>query len=146
VNGASAARSRSDLDGVLRELIYWWNRHERERVMALHAVDYEGADVGCPAVHHGREAAGDCFGRYWAAFPDLRLMAEDQVAEGNRVAVSWHAWGTHEGTFMNIPATGRRVRLRGVSFLTFDHNQVSRASHVWDVAGFLRAVRLLPDL
>ncbi len=134
------------VDRVLRELARWWNRHDRERVMALYAPDYEGRDVGCSVVQHGPAGAGECFARYWLAFPDLRVAAGERVVQGNRVAVTWSARGTHEGTFMNIPATRRRVTLRGVSFLTLDGDRVSRASHMWDVAGFLRAVRLLPDL
>lgn len=134
------------IDAVLRDLVHWWNRHDLERVAALYGADYEGTDVGCPGAHRGPAAAGESFARYWEAFPDLRVAAGERVVQGNRVAVTWSARGTHEGTFMNIPATGRRVTLRGVSFLTFDGGQVSRASHMWDVAGFLRAVRLLPDL
>ena len=134
------------VDRVLRDLARWWNRHDLERVLSLYAGDYEGADVGCSAVQHGPAGAGACFARYWLAFPDLRVVGGARIVEGNRVAVAWTARGTHEGTFMNIPATGRRVTLRGVSFLTLDGDRVSRASHTWDVAGLLRAVRLLPDL
>jgi len=134
------------IDAVLRDLVHRWNRHDLERVVALYSADYKGTDVGCPGAHRGPAAAGECFARYWEAFPDLRLAAKDRIVEGNRAAVAWTARGTHEGTFMHIPATGRKVAVRGVSFLTLDGDRVSRAFHVWDVAGLLRAVRLLPDL
>ena len=44
-----------------------------------------------------------------SAFPDLHLTIEDMIAEGDKVAMrsSWN--GTHQGEFMGIPATGRRV-------------------------------------
>ena len=131
---------------ILRHLGYWWNRHDLERVIALYAPDYEGVDVGCGSVQRGPAGAGECLTRYWSAFPDLRIAAEETVVQGSRVALAWHAGGTHRGTFMNIPATGRRVTLRGVSLLTLEDGRVRQATHVWDVAGFLRAVRLLPDL
>jgi steroid delta-isomerase-like uncharacterized protein len=138
--------SRESLDHILRELGRCLNHHDLGGLKALYAPDYEGSDVGCESEHRGPSGVGDCFARYWRAFPDLRLAATERIVQGNRVAVSWYAQGTHEGTFMNIPATGRRVTLRGVSFLTLDGGRVSRATHTWDVAGFLRAVRLLPDL
>lgn len=146
--GGSAAASMPSgaVDRVLRDLARWWNRHDLERVLALFTADYEGNDVSCSMVQRGPAGAGECFARYWLAFPDLRLVASERVVQGNRVAVTWSVRGTHEGTFMNIPATGRRVTLRGVSFLTLDEDRVSRAFHMWDVAGLLRAVRLLPDL
>ena len=136
----------ADVDRVIRELGRWWNHHDLERVMALHAPDYLGTEVGCGAVQRGPAGAGECFMRYWRAFPDLRVAATERIVEGNRAAVAWRARGTHEGNFMNIPATGRRVTLSGVCFLTLEGDLVSRGLYVWDVAGFLRAVRLLPDL
>jgi hypothetical protein len=47
---------------------------------------------------------------------------------------------------MNIPATGRRVEVRGASFLTIEAGKVTRATMLWDVAGMLRGIGLLPDL
>ena len=94
----------------------------------------------------GPSSAVECFRRYWRAFPNLRIVAGDRIAQGSQVAVAWCARGTHEGTFMHIPATGRRVTLRGVSFFTVRDGVITHATHTWDVAGFLRAVRLLPDL
>ena len=135
-----------DVPRALRHLGYWWNRHDLQRVVALYAVDYEGVDIGCGSIQRGPEAAGECLAGYWQAFPDLRIGADDTVVQGDRVAVAWRARGTHRGTFMSIPATGRRVTLRGVSLLILDAGKLRRATHVWDVAGFLRAVRLLPDL
>ena len=134
------------LSGALRELGYWWNRHDLARSVALYATDYVGVDVGCGIVQHGPTAAGRCLAAYWEAFPDLRIAVEELVVEEDRVALAWRTRGRHLGTFMNIPPTGRRVTLRGVSLLTVQGGLVRRATHVWDVAGFLRAVRLLPDL
>ena len=148
ISSASIGQSASGevVRHVLRELSHWWNRHELERVVALHAADYEGTDVGCNALQHGPGEVGECFARYWRAFPDLRVVVTECVVEGNRVAASWCARGTHAGNFMNIPATSRRVTLRGVCLLTLDGDRISRGLYVWDVAAFLRAVRLLPDL
>ena len=135
-----------EVPNALRRLGYWWNRHNLERVIGLYAPDYEGVDVGCGSMQRGPASAGECLACYWRAFPDLRISVDETVVQGARVALAWHARGTHRGTFMNIPATGRRVTLRGVSLLTLADGRVRQATHVWDVAGFLRAVRLLPDL
>ena len=47
---------------------------------------------------------------------------------------------------MNIPATGRAVRVCGVSLLTIVDGQIRQARHIWDVAGMLRNIGLLPAL
>ncbi len=50
-----------------------------------------------------------------AAFPDLKVTIERQVAEGDLVCT--HAWfeGTHTAEWLGIPATGRAVRFQNVS-------------------------------
>ena len=47
---------------------------------------------------------------------------------------------------MNIPPTGRKVAVQGVSILTVEEHRITRGVYEWDVAGLLRAIGLLPDL
>lgn len=44
-----------------------------------------------------------------AGFDDIHCEVGDVVSEGDRVAWSVRATGTHTGDFMGIPATGNRV-------------------------------------
>ena len=43
------------------------------------------------------------------AFPDLNVKVEPLVSEGDRIAWVRTHYGTHQGDFMGIPATGRKV-------------------------------------
>ena len=54
--------------------------------------------------------------------------------------------GTHHGTLMRIPPTGRQVAMRGVSILTIAEGKVTHGETIWDTAGLLRALGLLPEL
>lgn len=49
------------------------------------------------------------------AFPDLTIQAEVVAAEGDLVAVVWHARGTNSGSGNGLPATGRRTDGRGMT-------------------------------
>lgn len=44
-----------------------------------------------------------------AAFPRYHLVADDMVAEGDKVAVRTTFKGTHMGELMGIPPTGKEV-------------------------------------
>ncbi|MBI4234431.1 MAG: ester cyclase [Chloroflexi bacterium] len=131
---------------IVRELLEAWNAHDVERVAALHAPEYEGVDVGEAEPHRGPDGIRQATGRYLDAFPDLHFTVSETLAQGNRVALVWSAQGTHQGKLMNIPATGRVVTLRGVTLLTIAGGKITRSFFLWDVAGFLRAIRLLPEL
>jgi len=48
------------------------------------------------------------------AFPDQQWIDEEQVAEGEKLVTRFTFYGTHHGTFMGIPATGRRVAVGGI--------------------------------
>ena len=44
-----------------------------------------------------------------AGFPDIKAVILDQVAEGDKVVTRKELHGTHNGTFMGIAATGKKV-------------------------------------
>ena len=51
---------------------------------------------------------------YEAAFPRYALIAEDMIAEADKVVVRFTFRATYGGGFMNIPATGQQVAMPGI--------------------------------
>lgn len=49
-----------------------------------------------------------------AAFPHYEMIAEDLLAEGDKVAVRFTMRAAHQGDFIGIPATGRQVNVPGI--------------------------------
>jgi predicted ester cyclase len=45
---------------------------------------------------------------------------------------------------MGIPATGKHVSFKGISLIRFRMNMVVADTRVWDLAGLLRQLGLLP--
>jgi hypothetical protein len=68
------------------------------------------------------------------------------VTDEDHIALFWIATGTHRGPLMHIPPTRRPFEIRGVSLLRIDADKITEILSLWDVAGLLRAVGLLPDL
>lgn len=75
-----------------------------------------------------------------AAFPDATTEILHLVADGSTVAVHWQTQGTHEGSFMDVPATGRRVTVTGASFLRFEGEKLAEEWVVWDPRELLSAL------
>ncbi len=135
-----------DLNRFVHEYVRAWNAHDSGHVAAFFAADYEGTDVADALPERGPQGAREMAERYVQAFPDLHFTVEEIVAQDNCVAFAWTAQGTQRGPFMNIPATGRPVAMRGMSLLTLEDGKIKQGLHVWDVAGLLRAIGLLPEL
>jgi steroid delta-isomerase-like uncharacterized protein len=128
------------------QLLEAWNAHDVERVTAFYAPDYEGEDVGQARLQRGLEGVRQTMARYWHAFPDLYLTQEATISQRDQVALFWTARGTHRGKIMNIPPTGRPIQVRGASLLTLQDGKIRHGLTIWDVAGLLRAIGLLPEL
>jgi steroid delta-isomerase-like uncharacterized protein len=131
---------------LINELVAGWNAHDLDKVTALYADDYEEEDVANKEIQRGKAAVRRTLSFYLRAFPDLQIEADEIVIQRDCVALSWIITGTHRGTMMNIPPTGRTVRIRGVSLLTVANGRLQRARRIWDLAGLLRSFGLLPEL
>ena len=49
-----------------------------------------------------------------AGFPDYQTIIEDLMAEGDTVAARITMTGTHQGSFMGIPPTGKFISFTGI--------------------------------
>jgi steroid delta-isomerase-like uncharacterized protein len=131
---------------LTREVVAAWNAHDLDRATAFYADHFQGHDIGAARVQRGPADFRRSFERLLQAFPDAHFHEDDIVVEGNRVALFWTLTGTHRGKFMGIPPTGRAIATRGVSYMQFEGEQVVQVQRVWDLAGVLRAIGLLPEL
>lgn len=74
---------------------------------------YEGVEPGIESVRRYYTA-------FWAAFPDARVTAEDILETGDKVVVRFLMTGTHRGPILGLDATGKSVRLDGMTILRFE--------------------------
>ncbi len=94
----------------VEEVINQGNLDVIEELLDPGAVDHAAP----PGFATGREGAKQFAAMMRSAFPDLHLTIEDMIAEGDKVVMRSTWSGTHEGEFMGIPATGRRVTVSGI--------------------------------
>ena len=59
-----------------------------------------------------------------AAFPDLEMIAEDMVAEGDKVFVRATIRGTHRGEFLGVAATNRRITIPIGDYVRFANGRL----------------------
>ena len=136
----------NDLVPFIRNLTGAWNSHEIERVLRFYSFDCVASDVGQADVLRGHHQLRAMLERYWRAFPDLQFVVTDKIIQGSRVVIIWIAEGTHQGPIMNIPPTGHKVKVRGVSIIDVKDGLVVQGQYIWDLAGMLRHMGLLPEL
>ena len=63
-------------------------------------------------VSKGPDGVAYFFNNIWkAAFPDLTVEIQDQIAEGNKVATRKCFHATHKGDFFGVPASNKKVTI-----------------------------------
>ncbi len=131
---------------VVSDLIEAWNAHDPDRVAGFHAPEYEGRDIAQVRAEIGPDGARQAFCRFLRAFPDLELIPDELLTEGDRAALRWRIRGTHQGPLLRIPPSGQRLEFTGVSMVEIRGDRVVRRFTLWDLAGVLREIGLLPTL
>jgi steroid delta-isomerase-like uncharacterized protein len=60
------------------------------------------------------------------AFPDLRMDVQDVIASGDKAVARLQVFGTHQGEFMGIPATGKSAAVNLIDITRFGDDGLAR--------------------
>jgi steroid delta-isomerase-like uncharacterized protein len=80
------------------------------------------------------------------AFPDLNVMIDDLVVVGDKVIVRWTMTGTNSGELMGMPATGKSVKVSGISVDRVGGGKIHEHWENWDELGFMAQLGLVPGM
>ena len=75
------------------------------------------------------------------SFPDLSFTIETMIAEGDMVAERSTLRGTHSGTFMGVPTTGKQVRGTMMAFNKIADGKVVERGRIINVFGLMQQIQ-----
>jgi predicted ester cyclase len=108
------------------------------------AADFLAPDVkthnGFPDQEPGLLGFVSALKAFHGAFPDIRAKVTHAVAEGDMVVGRFEVTGTHRGTFLGMPATGRKVHYEEIAIVRLADGKI--AEH-WSVADALAIMQQL---
>ena len=81
---------------------------------------------------------------YRLAFPDLNCIVEDEIRVGDKLAASWTMRGTHQGSFMGNPPTGKQMQVQGIIFARFEGGMIVEYWMLIDQFGLLQQLGIIP--
>ncbi len=112
----------------------------------LVASDYVGHDPSLPEEVRGPAGVKEVIAGYRAAFPDIQVTIEDQIAEGDLVVTRWRATGTHQGELMGMPATGKQATVTGITIDLIADGRIVESWDNWDTLGMMQQLGAIPAL
>ena len=107
--------------------------------------DFVDHEEPFPGMTPDRDGVKDFVRAMRAAFPDIRMTPEQVLSDNERVMIRYRMTGTHDGEFMGMPATGRKVDMTG-----YDEARVvdGRAVEHWgamDAAQLMQQLGAMPE-
>ena len=78
------------------------------------------------------------------AFPDVVIVPEKLIAEGDLVTIYWIARGTNTGTGNGLPATGKKAELAGITIWRIVDGRIREEWSAFDQLSMMQQLGLLP--
>ena len=79
------------------------------------------------------------------AFPDLAIVPEKLIAEGDLVTIYWIARGTNTGTGNGLPATGKKAEQSGITIWRIVNGKIKEEWSAFDQLSLMQQLGLLAN-
>ena len=136
--------STEDNKALLRqfyeEVLNQHNLAAMEKYIAPDCVDHDLP----PGMPQGIEGVKMFASIFFTAFPDIRIKAEDMIAEGDKVVARISFGGTHQGAFQGIPPTGKQVKVSGIDIVRISGGKIVEHWSNLDQMGMLQQLGVMP--
>lgn len=72
-----------------------------------------------------------------SAFPDIRIVIEHTIEQGDKVVARWTATMTHKGAYLGFAPTGKKVVITGTTIERISKGKIVEGWDNWDQLGLL---------
>jgi steroid delta-isomerase-like uncharacterized protein len=126
-----------------------WNKRQfdvADEIFAKDCVTHQlRSGVPVDAVLRGPEAIKEHVAGWIASFPDLRFNIEQMLREGDRVVMQLVMEGTHQSTWLGIPASGKKVEIRMFTVHRVVQGKIVEDWVLVESLGLLQQLGVIPD-
>ena len=122
-----------------------WNKGREEAIDEMFAEDglAHGLADETGAALRGASGFKPFFRNFRSAFPDMEVLVEDAIAEGDKVAARCRVRATHTGDSLGFAATQRPMEITGMTFARVRDGKIVEA---WNNFDFLSMFQQLGTL
>lgn len=108
--------THSDVERLVRAFAETVNEQDYDRLSEIITEDFVWQTPAAPGGEvQGVDATREVMERITGGFPDFQAEPGDVFVDGNEGMSTIRFSGTHEGEFMEVPPTGERIELLGMT-------------------------------
>jgi steroid delta-isomerase-like uncharacterized protein len=125
---------------------FWgvWEEGNIDLVDELLAPDYVNHSPATPDQPTDPEGIKAVVGMFRGAMPDLRVIIEDMIAEGDKVVVRYTIEGTHERELFGVPPTGQRLSIKSISVERVSDGKIREHWRITDSLDMMQQLGVIP--
>ena len=121
----SAKENEAIVCQLVEDLFNTGNLDIVEEVLADSYIDYSSSHPDLS----GRENVKQSVAEWLTAFPDTISVAQDVIAEGDKIAVRWITQATHQGEFLRVPPTDNHINVTWFGIFRLSEGKIIES---WD--------------
>lgn len=129
---------------VVRRFWGVWEEGNIGLVDELLAPDYVNHSPGMPGQPAGPDGVKAIVSMFRSGIPDLKVVIDDMIAEGDKVAVRYTIEGTHEGDLFGVPPTGHRVSIESFTVERVSDGRIREHWRVTDTLDMMQQLGAIP--
>ncbi len=135
--------SAEDNKAIVRRYRAIHNSNKLNELDAIVAKDLVSHSA-LPGMPPGLEGGKMAHQAFLASFPDTQTKTEDLVAEGDKVMERYSASGTHTGSFMGMPATGKKYSIESIVVYRFANGKIVEMWGLNDAQSLMIQLGMMP--
>jgi steroid delta-isomerase-like uncharacterized protein len=78
------------------------------------------------------------------AFPDMKVVIDQTIEQGDKVVARWTSTMTHKGEFLGFAPTGKKATITGTSIQRISNGKIVEGWDNWDQLGLLVQIGAVP--
>ena len=137
--------SADENKSIVRRFWGVWEEGNIDLIDELLAPDYVNHTPATPDQPAGPEGVKGVVEMFRSAIPDLRVVVEDMIAEGEKVAVRYTLEGTHEGELFGVAPTGQRLSIKSISVERVSDGKIREHWRVTDSLDMMQQLGVIPE-
>jgi steroid delta-isomerase-like uncharacterized protein len=121
-----------------------WNKGRMEAIEEMTSPDV----IGHGQAQHDTDVGLDEFRNFAAglraAFPDMKVVIDQTLEQGDKVVARWTSTMTHTGEFLGFAASGKKATITGTSIQRIVDGKIVEGWDNWDQLGLLVQIGAVP--
>ena len=119
---------------------FWdvWEQGNIDLLDELLAHEYVNHTLATPELPSGPEGVKEVVSMLRSGVPDLKVVIEDMIAEGDRVATRYALEGTHGGDLFGVAPTGRHLTIKSMTVERLSGGKIVEHWRVTDELDMMR--------